>query len=162
MPNAAAGFLSREILIYLRQSECPFNSFDFLKESTVKKASSIVAAACIEPLETRRMLSSGSVNVLGHYSGALTSSGKSYSIALDFTSESRRGVVTGTVAVRFSKHDTTTYSFTGRVVNSTVTASSTGHNSSFTGTVNTRRHTITGNVTATNASGTFSVKYISA
>jgi hypothetical protein len=74
------------------------------------------------------------------------------------TSEDRHGVIVGTFAIRFSKHDAPVYSYVGRIVHDTITINIPAHNSSINGTVNTRNATITG--TANGQSGVFSLKLL--
>jgi hypothetical protein len=113
------------------------------------------APTFIEPLESRRHLS-GTAYIVGDFAGAAVHGNTSFAVTIDITTEDRHGLIVGTAAIRFSKHDAPVYSFVGRVIRDKVTIDIPTHNVSFDGAVNTRTATISGIATDPQGSANFS------
>jgi hypothetical protein len=113
------------------------------------------APAFIEPLESRRLFSANA-DIVGDFTGAIVHGKTSFATTIDITIEDRHGLIVGTTAIRFSKHDAPIYSFVGRIIRDKIKIDIPTHSVSFVGTFDSATETITGVGTDSQGSGNFS------
>ena len=113
------------------------------------------APVFIEPLESRRLLSANAF-IVGNFAGSVVHGKPAFAVTIDITTEDRHGLIVGTAAIRFSKHDAPVYSFVGRVLRDKITIDIPTHNVSFDGAVNTHTATMSGIAMDPQGSATFS------